>query len=173
MATKENPGAYDCYAKAEPDEPLFVLLARDESAAALVWLWCVLRELKAGNDEKKIAKAAEAREVCAQMIAWGAAKGKQVAGVGQAVLAGVMELIRTANVAVRQNFAEAGNVPTGDDFLRLVINHTPFEEPPEVTEREELLDLLRESYHSLDPATQTDLRARLANAIGDDAGGGP
>jgi hypothetical protein len=29
MGTKSNPGPFDCYAKAEPDEPMFVLLARD------------------------------------------------------------------------------------------------------------------------------------------------
>lgn len=29
MGTKANPGEYDCYDKAEPDEPMFVLLARD------------------------------------------------------------------------------------------------------------------------------------------------
>lgn len=29
MGTKNNPGAFDCYANAEPDEPMFVLLARD------------------------------------------------------------------------------------------------------------------------------------------------
>jgi len=28
MATKKNPGEFDCYANAGPDEPMFVLLAR-------------------------------------------------------------------------------------------------------------------------------------------------
>ena len=32
MATKTKPGAFDCYSKAEPDEPVFTLLARDPSA---------------------------------------------------------------------------------------------------------------------------------------------
>lgn len=39
MGTKNNPGDFDCYANAEPDEPMFVLLARDESAPWLVEAW--------------------------------------------------------------------------------------------------------------------------------------
>jgi len=39
MATKRNPGRFDCYEKAEPDEELFVLLARDRRAPYLVELW--------------------------------------------------------------------------------------------------------------------------------------
>lgn len=43
MGTKNNPGAFDCYANAEPDEPMFVLLARDEKAPALVRRWVASR----------------------------------------------------------------------------------------------------------------------------------
>lgn len=44
MATKINPGAYDCYENAEPDEPMFVLLARDELAPHLTRLWALIRD---------------------------------------------------------------------------------------------------------------------------------
>jgi len=43
MATKAHPGKYDCYTKAEPNEPMFVLLARDRFAHGLVRLWASLR----------------------------------------------------------------------------------------------------------------------------------
>lgn len=43
MGTKTNPGKFDCYAKAEPDEPVFVLLGRDPSAGPLVRLWAAIR----------------------------------------------------------------------------------------------------------------------------------
>jgi hypothetical protein len=43
MGTKANPGAFDCYAKAEDSEPLFVLLARDELAPYFVQLWAAIR----------------------------------------------------------------------------------------------------------------------------------
>jgi hypothetical protein len=43
MSTKNNPGKYDCYAKAAPDEPMFVLLARDPVAPFLVSLWAKVR----------------------------------------------------------------------------------------------------------------------------------
>lgn len=43
MGTKNNPGANDCYAKAAPDEPMFVLLARDPMAPGLVRRWAEYR----------------------------------------------------------------------------------------------------------------------------------
>lgn len=43
MGTKLEPGAFDCYDNAKPDEPMFVLLARDRTAAALVALWAAVR----------------------------------------------------------------------------------------------------------------------------------
>lgn len=43
MGTKNNPAPNDCYAKAEADEPLFILLARDPTAAHLVSIWSKLR----------------------------------------------------------------------------------------------------------------------------------
>lgn len=49
MGTKLKPGAFDCYANAAPDEPMFVLLARDESAPAVVRDWVRARELRKGH----------------------------------------------------------------------------------------------------------------------------
>ncbi len=43
MGTKNHPGKFDCYAAAEPDEPMFILLARDPLAAHLVAAWVALR----------------------------------------------------------------------------------------------------------------------------------
>lgn len=43
MGTKNNPGKFDCYEKADPDEPMFVLLGRDPMAAHLVSIWSKLR----------------------------------------------------------------------------------------------------------------------------------
>ena len=43
MGTKKEPGKYDCYAKAELDEPLFVLLARDKTAPQVVRHWILLQ----------------------------------------------------------------------------------------------------------------------------------
>lgn len=45
MGTKNEPGQFDCYDKAEPDEPLFTLLARDPLAPHLVRLWTQARQL--------------------------------------------------------------------------------------------------------------------------------
>lgn len=43
MGTKNDPGEFDCYARAHPDEPLFTLLGRDRLAPGLVRLWAALR----------------------------------------------------------------------------------------------------------------------------------
>jgi hypothetical protein len=44
MGTKNNPGKYDCYAKADPDEPLFTLRGKDVSAPYLVEIWTAVRQ---------------------------------------------------------------------------------------------------------------------------------
>jgi hypothetical protein len=45
MGTKNKPGSWDCYANAEPDEPMFVLRARDEKAPGLVRQWVRTRQI--------------------------------------------------------------------------------------------------------------------------------
>lgn len=66
MGTKNNPGKYDCYHNAHPDEPMFVLLARDPMAPVLVRLWADLRAHSAGNPSK----VAEARACAVAMEKW-------------------------------------------------------------------------------------------------------
>lgn len=56
MGTKNNPGQFDCYAAAGPDEPMFVLLARDRHAATFVRAWAIVRA-RTGEDEEKVAEA--------------------------------------------------------------------------------------------------------------------
>lgn len=46
MGTKNNPGEFDCYDNAKPDEPMFILLGRDALAPYLVEIWAAIR---AGN----------------------------------------------------------------------------------------------------------------------------
>lgn len=120
MATKNNPGAYDCYAHADPDEPMFVLLARDKHAPTLVWLWATLREL----DSEDPAKVAEARACVLAMLDWQANQGRTSIGVGQAALAAVLELIRAANAGVRNT----KNPETPLEVVRLYLSSTSFEE---------------------------------------------
>jgi hypothetical protein len=66
MGTKSNPGEFDCYTNAEPDEPMFVLLGRDRFAPALVQLWADAREI----DGETAEKVAEARECAQTMHHW-------------------------------------------------------------------------------------------------------
>jgi hypothetical protein len=119
MGTKLNPGAYDCYANAEPDEPMFVLLGRDKHAPTLVWLWAALREL----DQEDAAKVAEARDCVTAMLTWQRDHGRAPGGLGSAALAAVLELIRAANESVRI----AVNQPTSEAQVRLFLAETVFD----------------------------------------------
>lgn len=57
MATKNNPGKFDCYANAEPDEPMFVLLGRDRMGASIVRLWALAREGEGLTANEKLEEA--------------------------------------------------------------------------------------------------------------------
>jgi len=73
MGTKSNPGKFDCYANALPDEPMFVLLARDPSASDLVRAWAAERsyQISLGNKPTSDgAPCAEAIECADAMDAW-------------------------------------------------------------------------------------------------------
>ena len=70
MGTKNNPGRFDCYASAAPDEPLFVLLARDPLAPIIVESLASLRAHAAGNPSK----VAEAKACATAMREWRAAE---------------------------------------------------------------------------------------------------
>jgi hypothetical protein len=56
MGSKDKPGQFDCYANAEPDEPMFVLLGRDKHAPQLVELWAGQRASE-GEDPAKVEEA--------------------------------------------------------------------------------------------------------------------
>lgn len=72
MGTKNNPGNYDCYANAAPDEPMFILLGRDRHAASLVRLWALMRHDQ-GEDGAKVAEAMQCADAMDQ---WARGLGK-------------------------------------------------------------------------------------------------
>lgn len=79
MGTKRDPGAYDVYDQAEDDEPMFVLLARDQTAPDIVRAWAVAREerlrdstvqMTAAEFFAELDQVAEAHTVSHAMVAW-------------------------------------------------------------------------------------------------------
>lgn len=73
MGTKTKPGAYDGYAKALPDEPMFVLLARDPDAPGHLLAWAAVREeaIRAGRQpDSDMTMVQEARECADAMRTW-------------------------------------------------------------------------------------------------------
>lgn len=81
MGTKNKPGEFDCYANAEPDEPMFVLLGRDPTASFVVEFWIALRRELDDTDPK----LAEAGTCARAMAEWAKSKGRDVEVVRQAV----------------------------------------------------------------------------------------
>lgn len=78
MGSKSQPGKFDCYANADPDEPMFILLGRDPMAAFLVEQWADLREWQNEDPDK----VAEARECARKMRDWCADLNKVPIGDG-------------------------------------------------------------------------------------------
>lgn len=68
--TRTNPGPVDYHALAEPDEPMFVLLARDPLAPVLVRLWAELRAATEIPNRAEMLKRQHAIECADQMDAW-------------------------------------------------------------------------------------------------------
>lgn len=68
MGTKNEPGTFDCFHKAEDDEPMFILLARDPMAPALVCMWADTREVI--DPECATEKLGEARRCADAMEEW-------------------------------------------------------------------------------------------------------
>lgn len=73
MGTKNNPGNFDCYYNAMPDEPMFILLARDPSAPDLIERWAdgrhcdIVRKVRPASD---IGMINEARGCAQKMRDW-------------------------------------------------------------------------------------------------------
>jgi len=63
MGSKNNPGEFDCYKNALPDEPMFILLARDPLAPTLIEQWAanrmqaVMTKMRPLEDLKMVAEA--------------------------------------------------------------------------------------------------------------------
>lgn len=74
VGTKVEPGAFDCYATAKPDEPLFTLLARDPLAPLVVRLWAEARRYMRGNGPK----VEEAIDCAKAMSKWYDAAGEKM-----------------------------------------------------------------------------------------------
>lgn len=76
MGTKLNPGAHDCYAAALPDEPVFILLARDPDAPTIVQIWAKQRAYQISRGSKPESDkpmVLEALQCAKAMQAWRAA----------------------------------------------------------------------------------------------------
>lgn len=73
MGTKLNPGEFDCYSKAEPNEELFTLRAKDSDASILVKMWAFFRmqQINAGlRPESDRAQVSEAMRCATRMEIW-------------------------------------------------------------------------------------------------------
>lgn len=131
MGNKINPAKHDCYAKALPDEPIFVLLARDPHAPDLVKEWARVRHaaiVAQVRPTEDVVLVGEARECARDMMAWREAnwprrKGEKVepTTVDREVHdARVTELLQVNNREVERRRAAERRAETLND----AINHT-------------------------------------------------
>lgn len=65
MGTKNNPGEFDCYSKADDDEPIFTLRGNDPLASIIVDMWA---ELYLARKDSDVTKYSEAK-TCARAMA--------------------------------------------------------------------------------------------------------
>lgn len=77
MSTKEEPGPFDGLERAEPDEPIFTLRAKDPHAAPLVhqWVrerreWMLTADLSDEKRELELTQIREAEEIAWEMEEW-------------------------------------------------------------------------------------------------------
>lgn len=96
MGTKNNPGKFDCYNAADPDEPMFVLLGRDATAGLLVRLWVTVKHemVKSGTSKASSARLEEALDCANALDEWAKKEGKSPEDAKQAlknVLARMLE----------------------------------------------------------------------------------
>lgn len=73
MGSKLTPGNFDCYGNALPDEPMFILLARDPRAPKLVEMWAHQRMTDIENGdrpESDMGMVREARDCAEAMRQW-------------------------------------------------------------------------------------------------------
>ncbi len=74
MATKSNPGPFDCYGALKQDEPYFLLKATDATAPETVEVWADMyrdRKSEEGTyDARATHKYSEAMQCAAQMRIW-------------------------------------------------------------------------------------------------------
>ena len=73
MGTKNDPGKLDCFNKADPDEPIFTLRAKDPLAPTVVRIWAELHELVNVGDTLQAScdeKVHEALQVSQAMRYW-------------------------------------------------------------------------------------------------------
>ena len=71
MATKDNPGEFDCYRNAADDEPIFTLRANDELAPVMVRVWAIIfGQRRHPMTEDEMRKYTEAMACAAAMEEW-------------------------------------------------------------------------------------------------------
>lgn len=133
MGTKNNPGPFDCYNNAEPDEPMFVLLARDKYAPALVSLWRVLRELDGEGTEK----VKEANRCVLEMIKWSQNRGGKIVGLDQVLLSVAAEM-EGADLCIKQHpFIVSADESNIDTMTRIFRKN--FSAPPDDADKEDIV----------------------------------
>lgn len=76
IKTEEMSNPNSCLNRAAPDEPVFVLLGRDKSAAVAIRAW-IFNRLATGKSSEASPEIREAREFVTTMERYAEARGKE------------------------------------------------------------------------------------------------
>ena len=111
MSTKANPSPNDCYTKAEPDEPMFVLLGRDPAAPFTVLFWAKMRLLMFGTSDQ----VTEANQCAEQLRDWASKLGKndKLALAWDAFRSACVEVGRRENETIAKELLDLISKPVG------------------------------------------------------------
>ncbi len=113
MGTKREPGAFDCYSMALPDEPLFILKATDVSAPSIVETWAYSYEQRKRSanewDRQAQRKHREALQVAEEMRTWFALSRTSALGVTAAG-----DFVPVSDVGADSSDADASDADSSD-----------------------------------------------------------
>ncbi len=126
MGTKNNPGEFDCYAKALPDEPLFVLLGRDPNAPKYIQDWARDRELdivRGLRPETDRTMVVEARQCAMDMFAW-RAKNEGVWRRPQTIQPSATDMLIAADAIIAEMHVDTTMLTPMERIMLRQLRHT-------------------------------------------------
>lgn len=132
MGTKNNPGNFDCYANAAPDEPMFILLGRDRTAPSLVDIWAEHRRVN-GEDPEKVEEAFACADSMREWLRSLDKEEVELTSVGSHIWRAFLQPVTGLGITVFINTVHKNIADAVRQAEELVQNKDRFDTPPTIT----------------------------------------